>query len=111
MWEYLSSQQVIDIYFKVSEGKELSDIGEMLCDYCLAPNHNLQSCNCDKCINIYDWDDDVTSIGFDNMTVVIIAILNGRTNEEWYTWVSNCVQWKHGYETPSSLPSLYPQDG
>ena len=43
------------------------------------------------------------------MTVLIIAILNGRTNEEWCAWVSDRVKQKYGYETPGSVPQLYGQ--
>jgi len=31
---------------------------------------------------------DKGSIGRDNMTVVIIAILNGKTPEQWYEWIA-----------------------
>jgi protein phosphatase 2C family protein 2/3 len=43
------------------------------------------------------------------MTVLIIAILNGRTNEEWCAWVTDRVKQKYGYETPESVPQLYDQ--
>jgi protein phosphatase 2C family protein 2/3 len=41
------------------------------------------------------------------MTVLIVAILQGRTKEEWYTWVTDRVKQKYGYETPIYLSSLY----
>ena len=93
IWDCLSSQDVINfVRYQVSQGKELTEIGEMICDHCLAP--------------------DTTSgagIGCDNMTVLIVAITHGRSKEEWYTWITDRVRNNYGYETPSSLPQLYAQ--
>jgi len=93
IWDCLSSQDVVDfVRFQVSEGKDLTEIGEMICDHCLAP--------------------DTTSgagIGCDNMTVLIVAITHGRSKEEWYTWITDRVRNNYGYETPSALPQLYSQ--
>jgi len=41
------------------------------------------------------------------MTILIVAILNGRTKEEWYSWIADRVQRNYGYWKPSSLPWLY----
>jgi protein phosphatase PTC2/3 len=69
----MSSQEVVDFIRKnIYEGKELSEIGGLLCNKCLAENGNAQH---------------TTGIGSDNMTVVIVAILHGRTKEEWYSWI------------------------
>lgn len=71
---------------------ELSEIGEMICELCLAP--------------------DTTSgagIGCDNMTVLIVALLHGRTKEDWYAWVTDRVKNGYGYETPSKPPQIYAQ--
>jgi protein phosphatase 2C family protein 2/3 len=91
IWDCLSSQDVVDVVrYQVSEGKELTEIGEMICDHCLAP--------------------DTTSgagIGCDNMTVLIVAITHGRSKEEWYTWIADRVKNNYGYETPKALPQLY----
>lgn len=93
IWDCLSSQQVVDfVRYQVSQGKELTEIGEMMFDHCLAP--------------------DTTSgagIGCDNMTILIVAITHGRTKEEWYQWVKERVETNYGYQTPSSLPQLYSQ--
>jgi protein phosphatase 2C family protein 2/3 len=43
------------------------------------------------------------------MTVLIIAILNGRSIDEWRVWVTDRVKQKYGYETPGSVPQLYSQ--
>lgn len=74
----------------MSEGKELTEIGEMMCDHCLAPDSEFVT-------------------GCDNMTVLIVAILGGRTKEEWYSWVTDRVKQKYGYETPNTLPQIYAQ--
>jgi protein phosphatase 2C family protein 2/3 len=93
IWDCLSSQQVVDfIRYQVSQGKELTEIAEMMCDHCLAP--------------------DTTSgagIGCDNMTVMIVAITHGRTKEEWYKWVTERVETGYGYKTPDRVPQLYAQ--
>jgi len=43
------------------------------------------------------------------MTIMIVALLHGRTKEEWATWVTDRVKNQYGYETPSTLPQLYAQ--
>lgn len=48
------------------------------------------------------------SIGCDNMTVIIIALLNGRTKEEWYAWVKDRVARQYGYDTPEQVPQIFP---
>jgi len=76
----------------VYEGKSLQEIGENLCDHCLAPDTSSGA-----------------GIGCDNMTVLIVAITHGRTLEEWYAWVKDRVEKKYGYDTPSQPPQLYAQ--
>ncbi|KAF9533253.1 phosphatase 2C-like domain-containing protein [Crepidotus variabilis] len=93
IWDCLSSQQTVDfVRYQVSEGKELTEISEMLCDHCLAP--------------------DTTSgagIGCDNMTALIVAITHGKSKEEWYEWIKDRVKNEYGYKTPNSVPQLYAQ--
>ena len=91
IWDCLTSQQVVDfIRLKVSEGKELSEISEEICEYCLAPDTSSG-----------------TGIGCDNMTLLIIAILNGRTKQEWYDWVTDRVKTGYGFRTPNTIPQIY----
>lgn len=71
---------------------ELSDICELMCDHCLAPDTSSGA-----------------GIGCDNMTVLIVALLGGRTKEEWYSWITDRVKQNYGYQTPSSLPQIYAQ--
>lgn len=78
------------VRYKVFEGKELSEIGEMMCDHCLAPDTSSGA-----------------GIGCDNMTVLIVAITHGRTKDEWHAWVADRVAKGVGYPTASSPPQLY----
>ncbi|KAH0586281.1 hypothetical protein H2248_007528 [Termitomyces sp. 'cryptogamus'] len=93
IWDCLSSQQAVDfVRREVAQGKELAEICENICEHCLAP--------------------DTTSgagVGCDNMTIMIIAILHGRTKESWYEWVKDRVQNNYGYPTPPSPPQIYAQ--
>ena len=92
IWDCLTSQNVVDfVRYQVSKGKELTEIGEMMCDHCLAP------------------DTDSELFGCDNMTVVIVAITHGRSKKEWYKWIADRVRNHYGYKTPSDLPELYTQ--
>ncbi|KAJ7459841.1 phosphatase 2C-like domain-containing protein [Mycena latifolia] len=93
IWDCLSSQQVVNfIRYQVSEGKDLTEIGEMMCEHCLAPDTSSGA-----------------GIGCDNMTILIVALLHGRTKEEWATWITDRVKNEYGYKTPSALPQLYAQ--
>jgi protein phosphatase 2C family protein 2/3 len=92
IWDCLSSQNVVDfVRYQASLGKELTKIGEMICDHCLAPEASKEH------------------IGCDNMTVLIVAITHGRSKEEWYAWIAGRVRNNYGYDTPSALPQLYAQ--
>jgi len=93
IWDCLSSQQVVNfIRYQVSEGKDLTEIGEMMCEHCLAPDTSSGA-----------------GIGCDNMTIMIVALLHGRTKEEWAAWVTDRVKNEYGYKTPNTLPQLYAQ--
>lgn len=74
IWDCLSSQQVVDFVRRaVANGDSLTKTCEDLMIKCLAP------------------DSELGGIGCDNMTVVIVALLNGRTVEEWQQWVKSRV--------------------
>lgn len=91
IWDCLTSQQAIDCTrLLISQGKELAEVCEILCDHCLAPDTNSGA-----------------GIGCDNMTIMIIALLHGRTKEEWYAWVTERVKQNIGKQVPSELPPLY----
>ncbi|TFK52534.1 PP2C-domain-containing protein [Heliocybe sulcata] len=91
IWDCLSSQDVVSIVrLKVAEGKELSEIAEFICDHCLAPNTT-----------------EGTGVGCDNMTLLIVAILHGKTKEQWYEWIKDRVDQNYGFETPKEVSPLY----
>jgi len=91
IWDCLTSQQVVDfVRYQVSNGKELTEVGEMICDHCLAPDTN-----------------SAAEIGCDNMTLLIVAITHGRTKEEWIKWIKERVKNEYGYKTPGTPPRLY----
>ncbi|KAF9096189.1 Protein phosphatase 2C 2 [Mortierella sp. AM989] len=67
IWECMGSKTVVKIVReRIADGLPLEKICESLMDDCLAPM------------------DKLTSIGCDNMTVIIVAFLNGMTLEQWY---------------------------
>lgn len=74
IWDCLSSQQVIDFTRRaVANGDSLAKICEDMMHKCLAR------------------ESDTGGIGCDNMTVVVVALLGGRTPEEWQAWVKQRV--------------------
>lgn len=91
IWDCLSSQDVVDIVRRsVANGKELKDICEDLMERCLAP------------------DSDTGGIGCDNMTVCIVALLNGKTKEEWYSFVKNNItKYESEHSTPSEIAPVF----
>ncbi|KAK4684189.1 protein phosphatase PTC2/3, partial [Tremellales sp. Uapishka_1] len=90
IWDCLSSQQVVDITRRaIAKGDSLGKICEDMMVKCLAT------------------DSETGGIGCDNMTVVIIALLGGRTPEEWQAWVKERVENKVGHDTPESVPDIF----
>ncbi|OSD07240.1 PP2C-domain-containing protein [Trametes coccinea BRFM310] len=91
IWDCLTSQQAVNVVrLLISQGRKLPEICEEMCELCLAPDTTTGA-----------------GIGCDNMTVMIVALLHGRTEEEWYNWVTDRVKNKYGYPTPETLPQLY----
>ncbi|KAF1814422.1 PP2C-domain-containing protein [Eremomyces bilateralis CBS 781.70] len=74
IWDCQSSQAVIEFVRRgIAAKQELHVICENLMDNCLAAN-------CDT-----------GGVGCDNMTVVIVGLLNGRSKEEWYNEIAERV--------------------
>ncbi|GET03973.1 phosphatase 2C-like domain-containing protein [Rhizophagus clarus] len=72
IWDCLSSQQVVNfIRREISSEPNLQKACENLMDKCLAK------------------DSELGGIGCDNMTVIIVGFLNGRTVDEWYKWMAS----------------------
>ncbi|KAI0061706.1 PP2C-domain-containing protein, partial [Artomyces pyxidatus] len=93
IWDCLTSQEVVNVVrLQVSQGAKLQDICENLCDLCLAPDTR-----------------NGAGIGCDNMTVLIVALLNGKTLAEWYAKIKERVENQVGYKTPDTLPRIYAQ--
>lgn len=87
----MSSQQVVDFTRRaIANGDDLGKIAEDMMVKCMAR------------------DSESAGIGCDNMTVVVVALLNGRSTEEWQAWVKERVDKKIGYDTPESVPDVFP---
>lgn len=66
IWDCMSNQEVVNFVQKrIVDGKDLQTICEELMDWCLAPDAFLGA------------------VGCDNMSVIVVAFLQGRSREEW----------------------------
>jgi protein phosphatase 2C family protein 2/3 len=71
IWDCQSSQAVIEFVRRgIVAKQELSAICENMMDNCLSSNS------------------DTGGVGCDNMTMIIIGLLQGRTKEQWYKEVA-----------------------
>ncbi|KDQ11486.1 hypothetical protein BOTBODRAFT_35362 [Botryobasidium botryosum FD-172 SS1] len=96
IWDCLSSQQVCNfVRRKLAERCDLGEICEEIMTACLAPNSDVGGGGGD--------------IGCDNMTMMIVGLLGGRTKEEWYDWIGKRVENDHGFATPTKLPNPFPE--
>ncbi|KAG0212338.1 Protein phosphatase 2C 2 [Mortierella sp. GBA30] len=85
IWDCMTSQEVITFVRKgIADKTPLDTICELTMDHCLAS------------------DSDMSYIGCDNMTMLIVAFLNGRTLEEWYEHVSWRVATRLGPADPKA---------
>ncbi|KAI9678132.1 MAG: Protein phosphatase 2C 2 [Caeruleum heppii] len=74
IWDCQSSQAVVEFVRRgIAAKQELSRICENMMDNCLASNS------------------DTGGVGCDNMTMIIIALLHGKTREEWYEEIARRV--------------------
>ncbi|KAG0334361.1 hypothetical protein BG004_000438 [Podila humilis] len=72
IWDCMTSQEVVTFVRKgITDRIPLETICESTMDHCLAA------------------DSELTYIGCDNMTMMIVALLNGKTVEEWYEVVGH----------------------
>jgi protein phosphatase 2C family protein 2/3 len=75
IWDCMSNQEVVTFIRRGIAGRlSLGNICERLMERCLAE------------------DSDLGGVGCDNMTVVIVGLLNGRTKAEWYEWVGQGIR-------------------
>lgn len=74
IWDCQSSQAVVEFVRRgIAAKQELDKICENMMDNCLASNS------------------ETGGVGCDNMTMVIIGFLNGKTKEEWYEEIARRV--------------------
>jgi protein phosphatase PTC2/3 len=97
IWDCQSSQAVVEFVRRgIVARQELSSICENLMDNCLARTS------------------DTGGVGCDNMTVVIIGLLKGKTKEQWYDEIAQRVANGDGPCAPPEfgvfLPKLPPRD-
>ncbi|KAI8888763.1 PP2C-domain-containing protein [Backusella circina FSU 941] len=72
IWDCMTNQQVVNyIRQQLADKTKLDSICEDIMDYCLAPTS------------------EGGGVGCDNMSVMIIAVLNGKSEEEWYDWMAS----------------------
>ncbi|KAK4496605.1 hypothetical protein PRZ48_012585 [Zasmidium cellare] len=74
IWDCQSSQAVVEFVRRgIAAKQELHSICENMMDNCLASNS------------------ETGGMGCDNMTMIVIALLNGKTKEEWYKMIGDRV--------------------
>uniref|UniRef100_A0A060T4C5 protein-serine/threonine phosphatase n=1 Tax=Blastobotrys adeninivorans TaxID=409370 RepID=A0A060T4C5_BLAAD len=89
IWDCMHSQQVVEFVRRgIAAKQELKDICENIMDNCLAPESNF------------------SGIGCDNMTVMIVGLLNGKTKEEWYDMIAKRVADGDGPVAPESFAEM-----
>lgn len=72
IWDVMNSEDVIKfVRERIASDVDLGTITEQLCDNCLAK------------------DEDNVGLGCDNMTVMIAAILNGKSENEWLQMIKS----------------------
>jgi protein phosphatase PTC2/3 len=91
IWDCQSSQAVVEFVRRgIVARQELSAICENLMDNCLARTS------------------DTGGVGCDNMTVVIIGLLKGKTKDQWYDEVAKRVANGDGPCAPPEFGILFP---
>lgn len=74
IWDCQSSQAVIEFVRRgIAAHQELHRVCENIMDNCLASSS------------------DTGGVGCDNMTIIIVALLRGKTKEEWYNMIAKRV--------------------
>lgn len=74
IWDVQSSQAVVEFVRRgIAAGQELKSICENMMDNCLASNS------------------ETGGVGCDNMTMVIVGLLQGKTKDEWYKLIKDRV--------------------
>ncbi|KAJ1958264.1 Protein phosphatase 2C 2 [Dipsacomyces acuminosporus] len=93
IWDCMTNQQVAQfVHEMVAKGMKLPQICEEIMDRCLAPESELGG------------------VGCDNMTIVIVALLNGKTEEEWYAHVKKVYEESDVKVSTEIVRSAGPED-
>jgi protein phosphatase 2C family protein 2/3 len=96
IWDCQSSQAVVEFVRRgIASKQDLDKICENMMDNCLASNS------------------ETGGVGCDNMTMIIVGFLRGRTKEEWYEEIARrvangdgpCAPPEYGTELPKSTDS------
>ncbi|KAL8656844.1 MAG: hypothetical protein Q9226_002516 [Calogaya cf. arnoldii] len=89
IWDCQSSQAVVEFVRRGIAAKQtLSKISENMMDNCLAPSS------------------ETGGVGCDNMTMVIIALLRGKTKDEWYQEIADRVSRGDGPCAPPEFAEI-----
>ena len=89
IWDCKSSQAVVEFVRRgIAAGQELVQICENVMDNCLAVSS------------------DGGGIGCDNMTIMIVGLLQGKTKEEWYKMIADRVANNDGPVAPESFAEM-----
>ncbi|KAJ2764310.1 Protein phosphatase 2C 2 [Coemansia nantahalensis] len=94
IWDCMTNEQVVQfVHAKITEGRKLDQICEDIMDRCLASESELGG------------------VGCDNMTIVIVGLLNGKTEAEWYEHVKAIAEASGQKSSPKiDRPGLDPED-
>ena len=94
IWDCMSNAEVAAFVRKqIANNVPLKEICERLMDNCLADSTG------------------TGGVGCDNMTVEIVAFLNGQTEEQWYAKIRDSVAAVSPMDVPNSISSTQQQDG
>ncbi|KAJ2145842.1 Protein phosphatase 2C 2 [Coemansia sp. RSA 678] len=75
IWDCMTNEQVVHfVHAKIAQGLKLDRVCEEMMDRCLASESELGG------------------VGCDNMTVVIVGLLNGKTEDEWYEHIKTVAE-------------------
>ncbi|KAL8927736.1 MAG: hypothetical protein Q9208_002151 [Pyrenodesmia sp. 3 TL-2023] len=89
IWDCQSSQAVVEFVRRgIAEKQPLSKICENMMDNCLSPSS------------------ETGGVGCDNMTMIVIALLRGKTKEEWYQEVADRVSKGDGPCAPKEFAEM-----
>ena len=88
VWDCFSPEDVINmIRYQISLGATLTQACTFMCNACVAPYQTF-------------------GVGTDNITIIVVAFLQGRTRMEWMEWITERVRTNVGC-TPPIIPQIF----